>query len=286
MEFTLIKFIFIFGVLHSFIYLSFALGFSLVFGVAKIPYLSYAGLYTLSAYLMHLLLIKAGAPTIISAILSIGAVGGLSIVIGDYIVKPSMKNPLSIFISTMTVSFIVEEVFRIKMGLTPVALPALRGVITIAGVPVAQQWIAVLIIGAVSSFLVLIYLSKTATGKSIRAVAESWYESMIIGINPYKVFRVTMLIAGLLAGVASISLSPLKAVVPSMGWSPLFVSFAIVILGGMGSIKGTVVASFIYGFVEQFVTWKYGGAFASIVPLALIVLVLIFRPTGLFGEKE
>lgn len=286
MEPSLLKYIFIFGILHSSIYLSFALGFSLIFGVARIPYLSYAGLYTLTAYLMYIITNRFEFPVLLSAALSIGAVGLLSVIIGDYIVKPSMKNPLSIFISTMTVSYIVEEIFRIKMGLTPITLPALRGVTLLAGVPIAQQWITVLVVGLASSTIVLIFLSKTATGKAIRAVAESWYESMIVGANPFKIFRITMLIAGLLAGLASITLSPLKAVVPSMGWSPLFASFAIVILGGMGSVKGTVVGSFIYGFVEQFVTWNYGGGYAPIIPLILIVFILIFRPTGLFGEKE
>lgn len=285
MEASLLKFIFIFGTFHSFIYLTFALGFSLVFGVARIPYLSYAGLYTLSAYVLHLILERLGFPLLASAAITVGLVGLLSVVIGDYIVKPSMKNPLSIFISTMTVSYIVEEVFRIKMGLTPITLPSMRGVINVLGVPIAQQWMIVLAVGAISSAILLLYLTKTATGKAIRAVAESWYESMIVGINPYKVFRITMLIAGLLASVASLSLSPLKAVIPSMGWSPLFVSFAIVILGGMGSIKGTIVGSFVYGFIEQFVTWSYGGGYASIVPLVLIVLILLVRPTGLFGER-
>ena len=283
---SIIDYILIFGFLHASIYMVFSLGFSLIFGVAKIPYLAYGALYTSSAYITYLFLTYFNLNPLIAMILSLVLVALLNTLLGDIAVKPVMKMPVSVFISTFAIAYIIEEIFRIKMGLTPVTLPSLQGVTIILGVPVNNQWLLVLITGIILSLILVLFLKYTSIGKSIRAVAESWEESMITGINPLKVFRVTMLIAGLYAGAAGILLSPLKAITPEMGWLPLFTAFAIVILGGMGSIKGTIIASLIYAFVEQTTTWVWGSSFAEVVPLILIIIVLVVRPTGLFGEKE
>ena len=260
--------------------------FSLIFGVAKIPHLAYGALYTMAAYMSYILLTQLNLNPIVSMILAILIVALISLVIGDIAVKPALKMPVSVFISTFAVAYIIEEVFRIELGLTPVTLPSLHGVTTIWSIPVNNQWFLVLIVSLVMSTSLLLFLKYTTMGKAIRAVAESWEESMIIGIDPLKVFRITMILAGTYAAIAGILLSPLKAITPEMGWRPLFTAFAIIILGGMGSIKGTIIASLIYGFVEQGVTWTLGSAFAEIVPLILIIITLIVKPTGLFGEKE
>ncbi len=281
----IIKYIILFGILHSSIYMVFSLGFSLIFGVAKIPHLAYGALFTMSAYLSYIFLTSLGLNPWISMVVAVLVVALLNLIIGDVIVKPSLKMPVSVFISTFAVAYIVEEVFRIELGLTPITLPSLSGVTIIWGVPVNNQWFLVLLISIFMSAFLLAFLRYTTTGKATRAVAESWEESMIIGIDPLKVFRITMFLSGVYAATAGILLSPLKAVTPEMGWGPLFTAFAIIILGGMGSIKGTIIASLIYGFVEQGITWTLGGAFAEIAPLILIIVTLIVRPTGLFGEE-
>ncbi len=280
------EYIIVFGLLHASIYMVFSLGFSLIFGVAKIPYLAYGALYTTSAYIAYLFLTNFGLTPLLAMALALIIVALLNIALGDIAVKPALKMPVSVFISTFAVAYIIEEIFRIELGLTPVTLPSIQGVTLIWGVPVNNQWLLVLITSIILSVLLVLFLKHTSTGKAIRAVAEDWNEAMITGINPLKVFRTTMLIAGLYAATAGILLSPLKAITPEMGWGPLFTAFAIVILGGMGSIKGTIIASFIYAFVEQTTTWVLGSGFAEIVPLILIIMVLIVKPTGLFGEKE
>jgi len=205
--------------------------------------------------------------------------------VGEAVIRTALKVPISVLISTLATAYIIEEVFRIEFGLTPITLPSVRGVSVIWGIPINNQWLLVLLTSIIMSSALLLFLKYTSTGKAIRATAESWEESMIIGVNPLKVFRVTMVIAGAYAAIAGIVLSPLKAVVPDMGWSPLFTAFTIVALGGMGSIKGTIIAATIYGFAEQSITWFFGGAYAEIVPLIIIILVLLLKPSGLFGER-
>lgn len=109
---------------------------------------------------------------------------------------------------------------------------------------------------------------------------------MRLSINPTKVLRITFMISGVYAALTGILLAPLKALTPPAGWTPLFAAFAIVVMGGIGNVVGTVIASLIYGYVEQFVVYTLGGGVARVVPLILIVLILVFKPHGLFGRGE
>ncbi len=279
------KYIMVFGILYSSVYMMFSLGLSLAFGVARIAYLAYGALYTLAAYMTYLFFNHFHLPAYVSMILSVLSVSVVSAVINELIVKPALKFPVSILMSTFAVAYLIEDVIKNRMGLTPITLPSLTGVRVIAGVPVNEHWFLVLATSFVLLFLLYLFLNHTVPGKTLRAVAESWEESMIIGVNPLRVLRITMIIVGFYAASAGVLLSPLKAVTPNMGWSPLFTALAIVILGGMGSIRGTIIAAIIYGFVEQTLAWTMGSGIASIAPLIVIVATLVIRPRGLFGEE-
>ncbi len=280
-----VKYILFFGLLHASIYMVFSLGFSLVFGVAKIPNLAFGSYYVFSAYLAYVLL-NLGVNPVASMLFSVVAAGVLSLAVGEFAIKPALKTQVSIFITTFAVAYILEEFFRIEMGLKPITLPALSGISYVAEVPLNNHWILVSLVGLLMTVTLLTFLKRVKLGMSIRAVAESWEESMRLGINPLTVLRVTLFITGMYAGAAGVLLTPLKALTPDAGWGPLFTSFAIIALGGVGSILGTVVAALIYGLFEQALAFTLGSGVAKIAPLILIIVVLIFKPEGLFGAKE
>jgi len=281
-----LRYILIFGLFHSLTYLVFSLGFSLVFGVARLPNLSYGALYVLTGYSTYVFLNYLNAPLYLAVPASILLTAAVSLAIGESIIKPAIKFPVSVFITTMAVAYIFEELFRIQMGLRPATLPLYPGTTTVLGVPVSNHWLLVTAACLVMVLALLVFLYRTSVGKAIRAVAESWEESMRLGVNPLKVLRTTFLVSGVYAAFTGILLAPLKALTPTAGWSPLFAAFAIVVMGGIGNILGTVVASLIYGFIEQFMVYALGGGIARVAPLVLILLVLIFRPHGLFGRGE
>ncbi len=281
-----LKYILVFGLLHASTYLAFSLGFSLILGVAKIPNLAYGALYVLSGYVAYELLASLGLPFYIAAGLAITLTGIASLLIGEVAVRPALKNPVGVFITTMSVAYILEEYFKMGMGLRPVTLPMLSGTVSVADIPVSNQWLLVASVSLAMTLALVLFLRKTSMGMAIRAVAESWEESLRFSINPLRVLRVTLLITGLYAGMTGVLLSPLKALTPSAGWTPLFAAFAVVILGGVGSIVGTAIASVIYGLVEQTVTFTLGSGLARVVPLFLIVAVLLLRPHGIMGRGE
>lgn len=280
------KYILLFSIFHSSTYLTFSLGFSMLFGVAKIPNLAYGSLYILSAYVMYALTTYIGLEPLVAALVAILVAGLASLLIGEVVVKPGLKMPVSVFITTLSVVYIFEEFFRIEMGLRPITLPVYPGVTYVLGVPVSNHWFLILSASLLMFLSLTAFLKYAVLGRSIRAVAESWDESRRLGIDPLKVLRVAFFVAGVYAGATGVLLTPLKALTPTAGWGPLFTAFAIVALGGVGSVTGTLIASFIYGFFEQSMTYVLGSGVASISPLILIVLVLVFRPQGLMGRVE
>ncbi len=281
-----LEYILLFGLFHSVTYLVFSLGFSLVFGVARLPNLAYGSLYVLSSYLAHALSSYAGLEMYWAVPTAVLLAGAVSLVVGELVVKPALKMPVSVFITTMAVAYIVEEVLNMLMGLRPVVLSLYPGTSSILGIAVSNHWLLVVGVCILMVISLTIFLLRTSTGRAIRAVAESWEESMRLGIDPLRVLRVTFLVTGIYAGVTGVLLAPLKAMTPSAGWSPLFAAFAIVVLGGVGNLIGTVVASVIYGLLEQAVVYFLGGGIARVVPLLIVVLTLVVRPQGLLGRGE
>ena len=286
MDNDLYKYILLFSIFHSSTYLTFSLGFSMLFGVAKIPNLAYGSLYIFSSYVMYILMTYLGLELVAAASIAVLTAGLVSLLIGEAVIKPALKMPVSIFITTLAVAYIFEEFFRIEMGLKPITLPRYPGVTYVLGVPVSNHWFLVLVASLLMFLLLVVFLKYTVLGRSIRAVAESWDESRRLGINPLKVLRIAFFVSGVYAGATGVLLTPLKALTPTAGWGPLFTAFAIVALGGVGSVSGTLIASFIYGFFEQSMTYVLGSGIASISPLILIILVLVFRPQGIMGRAE
>lgn len=281
-----VKYILVFGVLHSSTYLVFSLGFSLIFGVARLPNVAYGALYVFSGYLSYTFFNYLNMDLTVSVLLSIAVTGVISMAIGELAIKPALKAPVSVFITTVAVAYILEEFFKAQMGMRPITLPLYPGTTRLLDIPVSNHWLLVAGFSIIMNAALILFLFRTSMGRSIRAVAESWEESMRLGIDPLKVLRMTLLVTGVYAGLTGVLLAPLKALTPTAGWSPLFAAFAIVVMGGVGNIIGTTVASVIYGLAEQAVVYLLGGGIARIVPLILIVLALTFRPHGIFGRGE
>lgn len=286
MDIDIYKYILLFSVFHSSTYLMFSIGFSMLFGVAKIPNLAYGSFYIFSSYVTYALMTYLGLEPVVAALVAVLAAGLMSLLVGEAVVKPALKMPVSIFITTLAVAYIFEEFFRIEMGLKPITLPLYPGITYVLGVPISNHWFLVLAASLLMFSLLTVFLKYTVLGRSIRAVAESWDESRRLGIDPLKVLRITFLVSGIYAGATGVLLTPLKALTPTAGWGPLFTAFAIVALGGVGSVSGTLIASFVYGFLEQTTTYVLGSGIASISPLILIILVLVFRPQGIMGRVE
>ncbi len=131
-----------------------------------------------------------------------------------------------------------------------------------------------------------LFLRKTRFGWALRACAQDPEAAALQGISMNQVSRLAFFIGASLAGVAGALTAPLVRVQPYMGHSVIITAFIIIIVGGIGSLEGAVVAAVLYDFVHTFVTTFYDGVIADIVGLVLMLLVLIVKPTGLFGARD
>jgi len=275
----------IFGTIEASVYALLALGFSLVYGVGGILNLSHGLFYLLAGYIIFWTYKTIGIIfAVILALIIIIIIGGLSYLL---LIKPLQENHVAILIITFALGFFFEQFIKVFGDAIPHTVPSFfGGKITILGVPFPSQFFVILI----GSFIVIVitglFISKSKIGKSIRAISQDREAAMLMGINADRTLMYTVMISAVLAGIAAVLYVPASSIAPHMGWNVLSNSFAIVIFGGLGSLKGSVVSAFILGYSRSFVNYFIDPAFSALVPIVVIILVLLIRPRGLFGKKE
>lgn len=275
----------VFGTIEASVYALLALGFSLVYGVGGILNLSHGLFYLLTGYIIFWTFKTIGIIwAVILALIIIIIVGGLSYLL---LIKPLQENHVAILIITFSLGFFFEQFIKVFGDAIPHTVPSfVGGKIELLGVPFPSQFFVILI----GSFIVIVitglFISKSKIGKSIRAISQDREAAMLMGINADRTLMYTVMISAVLAGIAAVLYVPASSIAPHMGWDVLSNSFAIVIFGGLGSLKGSVVGAFILGYTRSFVNYFIDPAFSAIVPIVVIILVLLIRPRGIFGKKE
>lgn len=277
--------IIIFGTIEASVYMLLAMGFSLVYGVGGILNLAHGLFYLLTGYMLfwtfNLMTFIGGA---ILSLVIITAVGAASYLL---LIKPLQENHVAILIITFSLGFFFEQFIKVFGDAIPhtVASPVKDYTFTLFGVTFPAQFLVILIASIIIVVIVALFINKSKIGKSIRAISQDREAAMLMGINADRILMYTVMISAFLAGIAAILYVPAASIAPHMGWEVLSNSFAIVIFGGLGSLKGSVAGAFILGYTRNIVA-AFDPAFSAIVPIIVIILVLLIRPRGLFGKKE
>jgi len=196
------------------------------------------------------------------------------------------QHDLAVMIITIATAIIFQEILIVFFGGHQYSVPPfLAGFIEIAGVRVSFQRLFALPATALVIGCIWIFLWKTKVGMAVRAVSQDMETANLMAIDVKKICLITVGIAGILAGVAAAIVAPIFTVHSNMWVSPLVMILAAVVLGGLGSIKGSVFGAFILGLCEVMVaTLVPGGAFLrTAVALGIMVVVLMVKPEGMFG---
>jgi branched-chain amino acid transport system permease protein len=276
---------FIFGLSIGSIFFLLAIGLSLCFGLMRIISLDQLLYYAIGAYITYTLFLVTGN-------VWIGVLGGM-VIAG--IVAFGVERLIFLRIYerditfTMIASFgiLIAGVGAIKFvwGRAPLPVPSpIDGLATILGTEIPVYRLIVIVISFLVYFGIWAFLNKTITGKAIRAGIEDIEHVEGLGINVYKLFTTTFIIAGVLSGLAGGLHAPLIMVDPQMGLEVLPFVFMVVIIGGLGSIKGTLVSAFLVGQVISLGSIFY-APLAQMAPFAIMLLILLIKPTGLYGSK-
>jgi len=278
----LIEEIVISGLILGGLYALLSLGFSLIVGVARIMNFAHGALYMLAAYV-----IWSGLPfglglSIVNSLFFTVLIG---LVIYKLLIGPLREKETNAALVTIAVALIFQEVVKLVWGPDYKSIPStVSGYVTILGVRVVNQKLLALgmAIGLVS--VLFLFVKRTKMGKATRAVAQNLEVARLVGINVSRVLMVSMGISVLLAGLAAVFFVPLSVLSPT-SWTVLFQFFPVVVLGGLGSLKGSVVASFFIAFVEKTVEFTWGGGYLmQTVTFAIMIVTLFVRPAGLFGK--
>ena len=284
----MIEGIIITGLISGGVYALLAVGFSLIFGAARIINLAHTAFYMLAAYLIFTFASLLGLNLLLSVILSIVAVTIIGVFTYKLVIDRVRGRETTALIVTLALAIIIQEVMLMPwaFGGHFLRVPSLvSGYTTILGIRVTYQYI--LTFGMVLIILLGTWalLMKTRLGIAIRSTAQDREVANLMGINVARTGMITMAISVALAAVAGALVAPLAILSPHMWMHPLVMIMAIVVLGGLGSIKGSLVGAFVLGFAETLVVFLVpSGAFLKgTVALAIMLAVILIRPEGLFG---
>ena len=275
---------FVFGLSMGSIFFLMTIGLSLCFGVMRVISLDQLLYYTVGAYIAYTISLVIGNLWI--GVLGGIAVGGLTALAVERLVFRRIYEREIAFSMITSFGILIGGVGVVKYfwGLVPrpVAMPIDAQIFVLGTeIPVYRQ--VVVAIAGLVYFGIWLFLNKTIVGKAIRAGIENVEHVEGLGINVSRLFTLVFIIAGALSGLAGGLHGPLIMVEPQMGLEVLAFAFMVVIIGGLGSIKGTLVSSFLVGQVVSIGSLIY-APLAQMAPFVLMLLILLIKPTGLFGS--
>lgn len=275
----------IYGLTISGILFLVSVGICIGFGLMRIINMEQMVYYTFGAYAAFAMVSVTG-----SFLLAL-ICGTLIAAMAGFIVETQLlrrvygKELMFTMVMTFSVFMIGIGLIQIVFGLAskPVGVP-FRTMVSVLGASVPLYRIIVFAISITVYFLIDMFLNKTIFGKAIRAGIENPYQVQGLGINIRKIFTITFVVASGLAGFGGVLHSPMVGVTPYMGFEMLLFAFITVILGGLGSLKGTLISALIMGQVVS-VGGTIWGPLAFVGPFVVMFVVILFRPTGLYGVK-
>jgi len=271
--------------IRSGLYALIAIGFTLIFGVGGVLNLAHGASIVLGAYGAYLAAQAGlGVAGAVAAAVVIPALFGAVMYLT--IIKRFEHEPIMVMILTLVTSVAMEQVILNWFGAQPVAIPQfMAGNISIAGTNVQYNLIAVFVTSWAIIIGLFLFINYTKFGKAILATSMSAKGASLVGIKSNRINLATWIIAGALAGIAGMALGSQLGATFAMGRNPLVLSFSIVVIGGIGSIRGSVIGAYFIGFLEVAVIQFVSSDLAGIAPLLVLILVLIVKPEGLFGRE-
>jgi len=214
------------------------------------------------------------------------AISLMGIFFQRYLYKPLKYEILNVLIIAAGAGFAVKSASWIIFGPLPHHISTVfPGMIRILGVPLSMERAAVALICVGLTIALYIFLYKTKPGKAIRAVEQDSEAAAVLGVSVDGVYVMVFIVSCSLAAVAGALTGMLFAIEPEMGNDPFLKCIMILMIGGMGSIPGAILASLLLGLIDSFTETLFGGEMAFILGFALLMLILIIRPKGFFGYE-
>jgi branched-chain amino acid transport system permease protein len=288
------------GVYLGCLYVMVALGLTLIYGVLNQINFAHADFVTVGAFTAFFVATRfatrmLGLPDtggyLLSLIAALGAGAVLGILVNAAVFAPLRRqgaDELRPLIATIGVSVLLENGQLALFGPIPYQFdsPFARETIRLGPIFFSAQSVLVVAVSVASITALYAFMRFTFLGKALRAVAQDRETAGLMGINPNLVIALTIVIASALAGMGGALLGPVVVLTPFTGASLIVKAFAIVIIGGFGNMQGTIIAGLLVGVIEAFTVQYLGSGLIDLVVFALLLTMLVVRPTGLIAERK
>jgi branched-chain amino acid transport system permease protein len=278
------------GVLFGSVYGLMALGLTLVWGAVRLLNLAHGAIFVVGAYAAYWVVASLHLPIFVGLPFGVLAAAAFAYLMHVVFIRPVLGKPgfdNSTLVATVGISISVSAaallIFNPQYKVVP---PELAGSTIVAGVQITYQGLLVIATSLALFAIVYLFLTYTRQGMAIRAVSQQMEAASLMSIPVVRTYGTVIAISGGLAGLAGVLLSPSFFLSPNSGFNPMIQALIVTIFGGLGSIRGALVAGFVLGVFESFVEVYYGVAWAQPGVFILIIVMLIVRPNGLFGIGE
>ena len=271
------------------IYALIALGYTMVYGIAKMLNFAHGDIIMVGAYAVITAVFTMGLPPFIAILISIALCALLGIVIEFFAYRPLRQaQPLAVLITAIGVSYLLQNLALLIYGSEQKAFPTIVALPTvhIGGVYIDGITLATLVVTAVIMVALSLFINKTRMGKAMRAVSEDKEAAELMGISVNRTITVTFAIGSALAGVAAIFYGAAYTYIrPTTGAMPGIKAFTAAVFGGIGSIPGAMLGGILLGVIEQLSKTYISTLWADAIVFGVLVVVLVVKPTGLLGKK-
>ncbi|WP_320122956.1 branched-chain amino acid ABC transporter permease [uncultured Sphaerochaeta sp.] len=279
------------GISLGAVYALIAVGFAVVFSVLKFSNFAHGGMISACAYIGFFFQRSfEPAPSILLTILFTGVCGmGIALFLDAIAYRSIRRNKspnIYYFLSSLTISIIIEQILNIGYSKNPYAYPNIfaSNFFMVGTLRVSTMDTLIMIVSLFVLVLMILLITKTKIGLAIRAVAINADTSRLMGINSSFIVVMVFLIAGFLAGVSGVMLGAKYSVYPDLGQTMMVKGFIASVIGGLGSLGGAIAAAIILGVLEIFWTYFFGAFSAPVMLFVLMLLFLFIRPQGIAGK--
>ena len=274
------------GLLVSGLYALIAVGFTMIYGVGRVENLAHGAYAMVAAYVFYGVTAELQLPIPVGFVLAILTVVALSLATYKGLIGRFLGNPTAIFISTLLLAIVLE--YAISVVFTPAPrnlLPIVPGISHVLGIRVSNDLLLVTIVSWVCLGGLLFFVRRSYLGRAIRAISEGPRGALILGINVERANLVVWALAGALAAIAGVFFGAYTNLVPNMWVFPLVISFSIVIVGGIGSIEGSIIAAYVVGMGETAMMMMISTRLRGVFSMGILIVILLARPRGFLGKE-
>ncbi len=284
----------LYGVVNGMVFVLMAVGFSFVYGISRLPNFAHGALYVVTGFVTWSFFNKTGLPYWVSVILSILVVAMIGVAIYQLVMIRVRGMPVSEIIVSFAIALAILEGLRLQgvggfkgfIGPGYVLPRFVDGVVEMPWVTIDLQRLFIIVLGLLILGVMWFFTHYHKVGLALRAMAQHERAALMLGINSDRMANIALGIGSALAGLAAIAVMPLGNINCESGYSVLTNAIAVCVIGGLGSWIGTVLAAFILGIATTTLSALGGTMWNNVLVFGLIIIILIIRPSGLFGRQK